>query len=183
MAKKRNSRGFTLIEVIIVMAIGALLSTVVFFAVDPVKIFKGVHDSRRRAEVRSLVQAIRNQEISQTIRLGGDQTSGSEAPVIASDHLAQVIVQDASGIDCAVPTSAPLCPQLPAGYSLSTAPGRACVTRLDRSIASPTAPTATAVSGEGLEIGTYRYKVTYVTAHGETDAGDEVVVTTSEFSP
>jgi hypothetical protein len=48
--------------------------------------------------------------------------------------------------------------------------------------APPGAPTATAANGAGLEIGTYRYAVTLVTAKGETEAGAEATVTTTAGS-
>jgi hypothetical protein len=44
---------------------------------------------------------------------------------------------------------------------------------------APAAPTATAASGAGLEIGTYRYAVTLVTPAGETDLGAEATVATT----
>ena len=44
---------------------------------------------------------------------------------------------------------------------------------------APAAPTAAAAAGTGLEIGTYRYAVTFVTARGETEAGTEATVATT----
>src|SRR3954447_717902 len=48
-------------------------------------------------------------------------------------------------------------------------------------IAAPAAPTGVAATGAGLGIGNYRYKLTVVTANGETPAGTEsaVITTTS----
>ncbi|MFE5813185.1 hypothetical protein ACFQ6S_07260 [Streptomyces sp. NPDC056479] len=44
---------------------------------------------------------------------------------------------------------------------------------------APAAPTATAVAGAGLEVGAYRYAVTFVTAGAETETGAETTVTTT----
>ncbi len=45
--------------------------------------------------------------------------------------------------------------------------------------APPAAPTAAAVAGAGLEIGLYRYAVSFVNANGETTPGTEATVTTT----
>ncbi|MFF3877197.1 hypothetical protein [Streptomyces sp. NPDC001978] len=44
---------------------------------------------------------------------------------------------------------------------------------------APGAPTAAAAAGAGLEVGAYRYAVTFVTAGGETETGVEATVTTT----
>lgn len=46
-------------------------------------------------------------------------------------------------------------------------------------VTAPTIPTATAVAGTGLSIGTYYYFITYTTAIGETDAGAIATVITT----
>jgi len=52
----------------------------------------------------------------------------------------------------------------------------------DVPVSSPAAPTAAAVAGAGLEIGLYRYAVTFVDANGETTPGAEATLTTTSGS-
>ncbi|SDM02230.1 hypothetical protein [Nonomuraea jiangxiensis] len=55
----------------------------------------------------------------------------------------------------------------------------AVVGQVRPAVAAPAAPTAAAVTGAGLGIGTYRYAVTMVTAQGETETGAEATVATT----
>lgn len=55
----KSKRGFTLIELLIVIAILAILAAVVFVALDPLTRFRDARDSRRWADVSSIVSALR----------------------------------------------------------------------------------------------------------------------------
>lgn len=55
----RSHKGFTLIELLIVIAILAILAAIVFVALDPLTRFRDARDSRRWADVSSIVSALR----------------------------------------------------------------------------------------------------------------------------
>jgi prepilin-type N-terminal cleavage/methylation domain-containing protein len=54
----KNKRGFTLIEVLVVIGIIAILAAVVLVAVNPSRQFKLARDSQRTSNVNSLLNAI-----------------------------------------------------------------------------------------------------------------------------
>lgn len=60
---KLNSKGFTLIEFLIVIAIIAILSAVVFVALDPLTRFKDTRDSRRWSDIASILDAIKIDQV------------------------------------------------------------------------------------------------------------------------
>lgn len=55
---RNNQEGFTLIELLIVIVIIAALAVTVFAALNPVKRVKDAHDSRRAADVESILSSI-----------------------------------------------------------------------------------------------------------------------------
>ncbi len=63
-ARKEPSRGFTLIEVLVVIGIIAVLAAVVLVAVNPARQFKLARDSQRVSNVNALLNAV-HQNISE----------------------------------------------------------------------------------------------------------------------
>ncbi len=56
--KKNNIYGFTLIEILLVVAIMAILAVVVLVALDPMKRFKDTRDARRHTDIQNILSAI-----------------------------------------------------------------------------------------------------------------------------
>lgn len=60
---KFRSKGFTLVELLIVIAIIAVLASVVFVALDPLKRFKDARDSTRWNDVTALLSAVKLDQV------------------------------------------------------------------------------------------------------------------------
>lgn len=54
----KNQKGFTLVELMIVLAILALLAAIVIFALNPAQLFARARDSQRFADLKALTTAI-----------------------------------------------------------------------------------------------------------------------------
>lgn len=61
--KKNSSQGFTLIEVLLVIAILAILAAVVIVAINPAKQFGEAQNAERRSDVRAILDAIHQYSI------------------------------------------------------------------------------------------------------------------------
>ncbi len=74
---KRKNSGFTLIEILLVIAILAILAGVVVVALNPAKQFGEAQDSQRRSDVRTILDGIQQYAIDNnglypdTIPIGG----------------------------------------------------------------------------------------------------------------
>lgn len=59
----RSERGFTLVELLIVIAIIAILAAVVFVALNPLKRFQDSRDSRRAVDINAVLSAIKVDQV------------------------------------------------------------------------------------------------------------------------
>ncbi len=102
---KRNNKGFTLVELLIVIGIIGFLAAAILVAVDPVKRIQDSRNSQRWSEVNSILNAVLKKQVDDRALYNGD----SAAPIITSADYAQVIVEDATDIVCNVESTRPGC--------------------------------------------------------------------------
>jgi prepilin-type N-terminal cleavage/methylation domain-containing protein len=60
---QRKKQGFTLIELLIVIAIIAIIAAIVYVALDPLTRFRDARDSRRWADISSMLTAIKVNQV------------------------------------------------------------------------------------------------------------------------
>ena len=78
----RRSSGFTLIEVLLVIAILAILAAVVIVAINPAKQFGEAQNAQRRSDVRSILDAVHQYSIDNYGSLPSEEIpSGSTCSV------------------------------------------------------------------------------------------------------
>ena len=110
---KSLQRGFTLIEILIVIGILAILATVVLIALNPARQFAQARDSQRTANVNAILNAI-GQRIADNKGLFETGCAAGVIPTTAAD------MKDTGGYDiapCLVPTYLTAMPFDPKGSS------------------------------------------------------------------
>jgi len=76
MFNRKSSKGFTLIELILVMAIIAILTTTIFAAFNPIKRFQDAKDSRRITDVDTILTSIHQYIVDNKGTLPAGLTTG-----------------------------------------------------------------------------------------------------------
>ena len=149
MERKNDNRGFTLIEVLVVMGIIALLSTIVLVAINPARQFAQSRDTQRTSNVTALLNAIGQRAVDNRGIFETGCTAG-QIPVAATE-----IKSGVGGFDmyaCIVPVYMALLPTDPkvgfftsatdynSGYTVArdTVTGRITVAAPSTEIATPT---------------------------------------------
>ena len=75
--KKNNIKGFTLIEILLVIAILAILAAVIIIAINPAKQFGEAQNTQRRSDVRAILDAVHQYSIDNDGALPEEITEGS----------------------------------------------------------------------------------------------------------
>ena len=58
MSKNKTVKGFTLIEILVVVALIAILTAITFIAINPNKIFQDARNTTRRADIAEILSAV-----------------------------------------------------------------------------------------------------------------------------
>ena len=95
---KSMKKGFTLIEILLVVAILAILSGIVILAINPQKQLQDAHNAQRKADVNTILSAVYQYSIdNSTATLGG--TSGNGV-IPTSPTAAKEICTSATSATC-----------------------------------------------------------------------------------
>ncbi len=105
--KQHSNKGFTLVELLIVIGIIGFLAAAILVAVDPVKRIQDSRNSQRWSEVNSILNAILKKQVDDRALFNGDTGS----PIITDATNSQVIVADDTGIVCNAIGTRPGCNQ------------------------------------------------------------------------
>jgi len=120
--KKNSKKGFTLVELLIVIGIIGFLAAAILVAVDPVKRLQDARNAKRWSEVNAVLNAILNKQVDDKAYY----TGSTAFPIVPHATLGQMIVNDPTDIaalgNCTVPASAPTC----AEQALNTSAAARC---------------------------------------------------------
>lgn len=96
---RSRQRGFTLLEILLVIGIIAVLATVVIVSLDPATRFRDARDSRRLSDIQSILSAVHQYIVDNrgTLPSGIDTT---EREIATSDSGCSISTDICSATDC-----------------------------------------------------------------------------------
>lgn len=90
MKKFKSDKGFTLIEILVVIGIIAILAAIVLIAINPAKQFRDANDTQRSANVNAILNAIGQYMVDNNGQLPAGMSTTTPDSNIASGQAADV---------------------------------------------------------------------------------------------